>query len=136
MKHFLYLISILLMTICSCKKTDKIENSGLNGKWQLVEIYDGYTNGGSFSWKYVSNDNSHILTFTVNGQYIRKENLNGNFRECLGTFQVQPNNIVEVNSNCNTVTENLIISEQTSTTLIIDRQGIEGKIRYKYSPTK
>ena len=136
MKNTLFLISLLLVTISSCKKATNIENSGLIGKWQLVEVFDGYANGGTFSWKNVSNDNSHMLTFTTNGQYIRKESLNGNFKECLGTFQVQPNSNIEVSSNCNTVVEKLIISELTSTTLIIDRQGIEGKIRYKYSATK
>jgi len=136
MKYLLYLVSIILLTISSCKKADNIENIGLNGKWQLVEVFDGYVNGGNFSWKNVPNDDSHVLTFTANGQYIKRENKNGNFRECLGTFQIQSNDIIEINSNCNTVLENLIISELTNKILIIDRQVIEGKIRYKYSVTK
>ena len=101
-----------------------------------LEVVDGYANGGSFKWNNISNENSHTLEFSDNGQYLRQENLNGNNQQCIGTYILQSDNNLEINSNCNTVTEKMKISEISSTVLIIDRQVIEGKIRYKYSAAK
>jgi len=125
------------MTIfASCKKDMRIQNDGIVGNWKVVEYYDGYVNGGTFTWHTITNDNSHTLTFSSNGQYNRKENINGSFQECVGAYALLNSNNLEINSNCNTVSEKLTISELTTTTLIIDRSVIEGKIRYKYLAIK
>lgn len=133
MKKVLFYLLLSTLTFSSCKKDT---NNGLLGKWKLIEVYDGYGNGGNFKWNTVSTDNSHTLDFTNNGQYFRKENKNGNNQDCSGTYLLQSDNTLEINSNCNTVTEKMKISELSSVLLIIDRQVIEGKIRYKYSATK
>jgi hypothetical protein len=133
MKLGLSYLLLLTLLLSSCKKDT---NKGLFGKWKLIEVYDGYANGGNFQWNTVSINNSHTLEFTSNGEYFRKENQNGNNQACIGTYLVQSGNQLEINSNCNTVTEKMNITELSSVLLIIDRQVIEGKIRYKYAATK
>jgi hypothetical protein len=131
-KYFLYLLFCVL-AFSSCKKES---NDGIIGKWKLVEVYNGYANGGNFQWNNISNENSHTLEFSSNGEYLREENINGNNQQCVGTFTLQTDNIIEIFSNCNSVTEKKKISELSSSLLIIDRQVIEGIIRYKYSGIK
>lgn len=141
MKSSLLLIFVvhLLTTTSSCKKTEKIENVGIVGKWQLKEVYDGYVNGGTFRWNSVSFANAHSLLFTQNGLYEKKENISGNNQVCTGTYSLQTTNnleVLEINSSCNTTIEKMFISELTTNSLIIDMSVIEGKIRYKYSASK
>lgn len=138
MKHqVFYILAVLVMiTTFSCKKANRAGNEGIVGKWELKEIYLGYANGGNFKWNPVSIDDSHILTFSKNGQYYRKEYRNGNNQECIGTFNIEPSYILEVNSGCYTTTEKMHVSELTTTLLIIDYSVMEGKIRYKYAAIK
>ncbi len=131
-KYFIFLLSFIVL-FSSCKKDS---NKGILGKWKLIEVYNGYANGGNFQWNNISNENSHTLNISDNGQYLRQENLGGNSQQCVGTYILQADNNLEINTNCNSVTEKMKISEVTSTVLIIDRQVIEGKIRYKYSTDK
>jgi hypothetical protein len=125
---------ILFLTTISCKKS--VENNGLIGNWKLVEQYNGYVNGGNFQWNSVPSANSHILSFTASGDYQRTETINGTQFNCAGTYLLQADNTLEINSSCNTVTEKAFVSELTSKVLIIDRSVIEGVIRYKYSASK
>jgi hypothetical protein len=130
-KIFVYLV-LFIVVFSSCKKNS---NNKLQGKWKLVAVYNGYANGGNFLWNNISDENSHTLEFSDNGQYLRQENQNMNNQQCIGTYIFQTYNNLEINSNCNTVTEKMKISEISSTLLIIDIQVREGKIRYKYSVT-
>ena len=133
MKRFFLILLTFVVLLISCKKDS---DNNILGKWKLVEVYDGYVNGGNFRWNNVANENSHTLEFSANGQYLRKENQNGNVQQCVGTYTVDTENLLEINSSCNTVTEKIQITELTSASLIIDRQVREGKIRYKYSLIK
>ena len=134
--------TILILTISlialstACKKNSAFQNNGIAGKWKFVEQFDGYANGGTFTWYPIPDAYSNILTLSENGQYSKKANLNGTVQECVGTYSILNSINLEVNSNCNTITEKMIISELTTTLLIIDQQGIEGKIRYKYVATQ
>lgn len=131
-KYIITLFSFLcLVTVSSCKKSETFKNNGIIGKWLLTEVYDGYANGGSFKWNDVALANSHTLEFTPDGKYTRQENENGNFQKCYGTYEFNYSNVV-VNTFCEIVPDTLKISELKPTSLIIDRQGIEGTIRYKY----
>lgn len=125
---------MILIAIVSCKKT--VENNGLIGNWKLIEQYDGYANGGNFQWNKIPSENSHILSFTSDGRYRKDETSGTNQNNCIGTYVLQPDNKLEINSTCNTAIERALVSELTSKTLILDRSGIEGVIRYKYSSTK
>ncbi len=126
--------AITLLSVTSCKKP--VENNGLVGNWKLTVVYDGYLNGGSFKWNVVTSENSHILSFPANGNYTRKDNVNGNPTPCTGTYLLQNSNDLEISSNCNSSIEKGFVSELTASTFIIDRMGIEGKIRYKYTAAK
>lgn len=121
---------ILLSTTISCKKS--IGNYGIVGNWKLIEVYDGYVNGGSFQWNVVPSEHQHILSFTSDGRYEKKENQNN----CVGTYTIINIHNLEIRSNCNIGTEKALISELTHKFLILDYQGREGKIRDKYVATK
>jgi hypothetical protein len=74
MKPWLYIFAMLaITTIASCKKADIIEKVGIVGKWQLIEVFNGYANGGDFTWSPVSIDNAHTITFTLMENIIRKK---------------------------------------------------------------
>ena len=125
----------LLLTPFSCRKP--IENTrGIIGNWKLVELYDGYTNGGNFRWNAVPAEDAHVLSFSDDGIYLKTSTVNGAPVYCSGTYNLQANNSLEINSTCNTVTERAVVSELTSKILILDRSGIEGLIRYKYKPSE
>lgn len=130
---FLFGTVISLLTITSCKKS--VDNNGLTGNWKLVERYDGYAMGGSFNWHSVAPEYSHILTFNSDGKYFKTEGA-ASQNNCVGTYLLQTDNRLEINSNCNTVTERVFVSILTPETLVIDRAVIEGTIRYKYSASK
>ncbi len=133
--RFFFILTISLLTfITACKKDSSDNAKSLIGKWKLVEVYNGYANGGNFMWNAVSENDSHVLTFSQNGQYNKKENFNS--QECRGTYVLLNSTNLEVNTNCNTSTEKMAISELTNTTLIIDIQVREGKIKYKYLSIK
>lgn len=125
---------IFSLTNSSCKKL--VENNGIVGSWKIVEQFDGYANGGNFQWNSVPSENAHILSFTAEGKYQKAEMINGVQSNCTGTYFLHPDNKLEINSTCNTVTERAFVSERTTTTLILDCSGIEGVIRYKYSASK
>ncbi len=126
---------LFLVVLSSCKKTEGIQNQGIVGNWLLTEVYDGYANGGSFKWNNVSLEDSHTLTFTPDGKFTRQENETGNFQKCSGTYEFLYSKVV-VSTFCEILPDTLTISELKPTSLIIDRQGIEGTIRYKYKATK
>ena len=133
--RIIVILTISLLTFITACKKDSADNAKMIiGKWKLIEVYDGYANGGNFMWNTVENSNSHVLTFSQNGQYNKKENFNS--QECIGTYVLLNSTNLEINTNCNTSTEKIAISELTNTTLIVDRQVIEGKIKYKYSSIK
>lgn len=131
MNRILLSILVVCLTTISCKK-EKNYNDRILGKWKLVEIYDGYLNGGKFQWNNIPNESSHTLIFNNNGQYILKEDINGNYSQCNGTYILKSDYNLELNSNCNYLTEKMKISEIQSSIIIIDRNVIEGTIRYKY----
>ena len=95
----IFYTTLLFLTTISCKKP--VQNNGLIGNWKLVERYDGYLNGGNFRWNSVSSANSHILSFTASGNYLRTETINGTQFNCAGTDLLQADNKLEINSSCN-----------------------------------
>ena len=127
-------IIAILFTTGSCKKS--IENNGLVGKWKLIKQYDGYVNGGNFKWNMVAAENSHALSFTQDGNYLKIDEVNGNPGICTGTYLLQTDKKLEINSTCFTTPETAFVSELNSNLLILDRSGIEGVIRYKYAATR
>lgn len=124
---------ILLLAVfgaSGCRKdADNTNNNGLAGKWLLVEIYDGYVNGGSFSWHPVAAANAYRLEFTDTGGYTRTDNSNP---VCSGSYQLNADSTLLITSSCQTVTERARLTLSSSTNIILDYQGIEGVVRYKF----
>ena len=72
MKIIFLLSTLVLLAVCtSCNKENVIKNNGIYGKWQYKEVYDGYFNGGNFTWTKITTDNSHTREFKNNGQFIK-----------------------------------------------------------------
>jgi hypothetical protein len=132
MKNKLLLVFFFTFLFISCKKDEINKPLDIYKKWLLVEYYDGYVNGGTFTWSPVSTEASHYLELAANGSYIKHENANKAFQKCTGTFQLLPDNRLEINTNCNASAEIGKISDLTDENLIIDFQVREGTIRYKY----
>lgn len=133
-----YILGIVYFAIVlfGCKKENAIENKSLYGRWRLTEVYDEYGSDGPNLWHSVSNEDTHYLEFTEDGQYKKLESSSNQFRQCSGTYQLLHDNKVAVNSSCETEIERMTISELTNDNLIIDRLGTEGVIRYKYKVDK
>ena len=123
----------LCLLTFACTKDKATENKEFLGKWRLIEIYDSYFNGGSFTWKNVPAVHSHDLVFGANSHYEKRPVMNNSTQVCVGTY-IRAGNSLAVQSNCNTATEQMTISSPRE--LIIDRHGIEGIIRYKYKAEK
>ena len=133
LRLLLYVTFLLVLSSCTKEKEEEnTGNNGLIGKWKLIEKFDGYVGGGGFTWQPVAAANSHTLEFTATGQYIKKD-AGGSNPPCSGTYQRISPDVVEINSNCQTVVERTKISELTNRNLILDYQGREGVIRYKYA---
>ncbi len=131
MKNQLLLLFLFLLILTGCKKDEKLTGQDITGKWYLVESFDGYVNGGSFTWKDVSEPDSHQLLFSSDGKYLKQENDTHAFQKCAGTYNILPENKLELVSNCNT-SELITVSELTPKMLILEVQVREGVIRYKY----
>ncbi len=137
MKSILFILStlFLLSSFSSCQSAKEIENSSIVGTWQLQSVFNGYVNGGNFKWNDVPLEQSHLLTFTKDGQYNQK-NTNSNVKECNGTYLLPATDSVEINTDCNLEILKMFVSELSINTLIIDHQGREGKIRDRYTRIK
>lgn len=134
MKTKLCLIAIacVLVSHTACKKEQEFEINDIYRKWRLVETYSGYENGGSHTWHDVLLEDSYSLSFSTNGEYLKRTSS----QQCKGTFQVLTENVLSVNSDCGGVTTSLKISNLTPNELIIDAQVIEGIVRWKYIAEK
>ena len=117
----------------ACKKENVAVNNGLIGKWRLAEIYNGYVNGGTYTWQTVKDENAHSLLFAADGQYMKKQSSRDTFPQCAGIYRLVAVNRIDIESSCQTVTETLQISELEKRSLVIDYLVREGTIRYKYT---
>ncbi|MDB5193685.1 MAG: hypothetical protein JWQ96_3248 [Segetibacter sp.] len=127
------LIIVVLLSTAACKKSSSTKNDGLAGKWRLSETFNGYTNGGDFAWHPVSLDYSEIIEFTSTNQYFKNTLSQTSMQNCIGSYQLLPDNVLNINSSCHAATETAQITELTSTNLILNRQVREGYIHYKYT---
>lgn len=125
------LSSILLCTVIlfSCKKSETSVDSKLTGKWKLIQVYDGYLMGGSFTWKNVPPDTKNTIQFLSSGKF---NEIMSPTVSCYGTYQTTTDNKIEINSNCYLSPYTREISELSFRYLILTANVIEGKISYKY----
>jgi hypothetical protein len=124
----------MITVLASCKKENEIKNNGLIGKWQLIETLDTF-NGGS-TWVNVPAEGGHTLEFKSDGTLIKREIPGGIVAICTGEYLSLPDNMIKVNSPCNPPDEMIRISALSPIQLILDRQGTESVIKYKYRAVK
>lgn len=146
MKLRFYLLCFILfyglfVLFTSCKKEEEFpynftENKGIVGKWIKTEMFDGYANGGSFTWSKVNTEYTDTLQFEQGDKYRQTFPSHTNYRVCIGIYTVTTTDSLIIASNCNVGSYGTKITELTSNTLIIDHQGIEGVIRDKYRAIK
>lgn len=136
MKQFLTLSLLSLFFFASCKKEAVPENRTIVGKWKLTQTNSSYVNGGDFLWRNTPSNYSKQIEFFASGNFEEQNNLGGSPQACTGSWRILTGNTLEKNSSCQTVTETLTISEQTSTVLVIDYHAIEGVYKEKYVPTR
>jgi hypothetical protein len=138
MKTFTIFSFIILSTLISCRKQKEsiASNDSIIGKWQLVQTYAGYANGGDFTWRDIPSNYSKQIEFTVNGEFSENNNLGGSPQTCTGTYTTLPDSTIEKISSCYTGIERKKISEQSSTALILSYGVIEGLIKEKYIAAK
>ena len=132
-KLLLFVLSISTISLSCKKETDTNESNGIVGTWKLIETFNGYANGGSFTWTPVSIDYVEQIQFNASNQYTKYTASQASVQNCVGTYLLKANRSLDINSNCNTTTETKEVTELTSTTLILNEQVREGYIRYKYS---
>lgn len=102
----------------------------LQGKWLLVEYYDGYVNGGHLQWSPVPQAYSHTLQFGSDELYIKTSLADGS--SCNGSYELLPSSQLNIYTTCQLVGETMIVSYINNGVLIIDRNVREGKTRFKY----
>ncbi len=134
MKLIIIFSCILFSGLASCKKETVLKNETIVGKWKLVQTYDGYGNGGSFTWTNTPENYSKQIEFTATGQFYESYNLGGSLQTCTGTYQILADSTLEKKSSCSTMTESNKISKKSNTILILNYQGREGLMKEKYIP--
>ncbi|MCC5928066.1 MAG: hypothetical protein JJU28_02370 [Cyclobacteriaceae bacterium] len=125
---FLFISIGFLFVNCS---DDEFINHEIVGEWALAEVFNGYVHGGNFKWTPVAESHIHIIRFTADGKFF--ENIDSPYTQgdCYGTFRLLPENILEIDSSCQTVLLRNEI-EVSRDILIINIQVRGGLIREKY----
>ncbi|TAE15414.1 MAG: hypothetical protein EAY72_05770 [Bacteroidetes bacterium] len=119
------------MAMQSCIKTNEPCES-LEGKWTLLETFDGYVNGGNFRWNQVASWYSTTLQINADSTFVETTTSAGQAPTiCNGTIRLQDSTLTMF-TNCNTSPLPYKISSRQCSEIILDRRVIEGVIRYKY----
>jgi hypothetical protein len=127
------LLIVLLVTFVSCKK-DKANQDSLIGKWRLTEVYQGYAMGGCFCWYQVPTANADVLEFYFPGKYKLTKSLLSSSTGCSGNYRVLNDTTIAMTYDCQSDPTREFNHKYSMSfnEFIIDYQGIEGVIRYKY----
>jgi hypothetical protein len=130
----LFLVAVLIsFVVASCTKDNVTDEEQLSGKWRLVETFNGYANGGDFTWNPVSIDYLELVEFKENGQYAKFVSFSGSVQNCIGSYNYSPGQSLQINSSCNQSAQILQVTELANATLILNSQVREGYIGYKYA---
>jgi hypothetical protein len=129
MKTILYCFVIMASLLCltSCKKENLSQS--LVGKWKAVERFNGYADGGDFTWKEVPNTYQFIIEFFNNGQYIETDPSGATYS---GSYQLINNNQIRFIATGSTGYSDLYFALLPNANLIINYQVREGVIKEKY----
>jgi len=133
MRRLFAFFSLVTLFMVSCKKEETTSDS-IIGKWKLIEIYQGYAMGGCFCWNQVSPANADILEFYFTGKYkLTKSPLSSSIG-CSGNYRLLSDSTIAMTYDCQADPNREFTHKysKSSNEFIIDYQGIEGVIRYKY----
>jgi hypothetical protein len=130
----IFLLLIFTCLFASCKKETSSE-TGIIGKWKLVEQYNGYANGGDFKWSPVPEDFQKTISFQNNGAY--SEYNKGQYPDqCNGTYSLINSNEVLFNSACSSEPYTLRIDRLPNKLLVITYMVRQGEIKQKFIQIK
>ncbi len=124
---------VVTLFMLSCKK-EKTNNNSLVGKWKTIETYQGYLMGGCFCWKLVESQDAPILEFSALGRYTLTQPPHFSVSGCSGNYRIVNDSTLSMTYECQsdpTLEVNRPFTKDGNI-LIIDYQGFEGVIRYKY----
>ncbi len=129
----LQVILLLGLSFTSCKKENF--NEKIIGKWQIQEVFNGYSNGGDFRWSTVPSQYKNSLEFNANGGF-KEVRATGNLPvQCTGNYSLLSNGDIQVVSDCSSTPYNLSISVSNEV-LIINHLVREGEIKEKFIKVK
>lgn len=120
--NILQITILLALILISCKKENVSEI--IVGKWQIQEVFNGYSNGGDFRWSTVPGQFQSSLEFNASGGF--KEVRAGSMPVlCTGSYRLLSNGEIQVLSDCSSTPYNLsvIVSNKVLTITHLVREG-------------
>jgi hypothetical protein len=122
------IIALILFFFTSCSK--EILPDPIIGKWQIQEVYNGYTNGGNFQWQSVPEQQKISISFYNDGSFI--ENRPSALpSQCNGTYTIINQQEIKTSSNCYGDSYSFLY-EVVNNNLIITHLVREGEIKEKF----
>ena len=127
--YSILLASLFTLLFTSCTKESFDEK--IVGKWQIQEVYNGYTNGGNFQWTTVPDLNRSVIEFLENGNFNENKASGSYPNSCSGTYTLINENQVQINSTCNSAPYILSVN-LSNKELTITHSVREGEIKEKF----
>lgn len=123
-----FLLTFLLTAVLSCNNEDKnpAQNSGLSGKWKMIEILAD-PGDGSGTFRPVKDEASSTLEFKANGDFKETKGIIHSSVNPYNTYKMLDDNRLELSIKNDTKTPPIIwyVAELTPTTLEISYGCIE-----------
>jgi len=123
---FILLLISLLPVAPDYGQSKKIGKVSITGKWKLIEIFQGYHNGGDFKWKKPAG-NSYTYQFSKNGSFEQ----DGVSAACLPATFIQKRSLLIISYSCSKV-DTSYIEKLSADTLIIRNKVLEGITKLKF----
>jgi hypothetical protein len=122
--RFIFVCFILPISFYSCKKDNEVH---ITGKWISQEYYNGYVDGGDFTWHSIDDQYKRTIEFTSDGRYFEATG----FGSCNGTYTVTNHDII-INTSCGLYSSSFYFGLRTNI-LIFNNFVREGFVKIKYT---
>ena len=126
--HSIFLTSLLVLFLSSCTKEnfdDKIVC-----KWQIQGMYQPDARG-QISWWNIPEQDRSVIEFHEDGSFVESSPGSYSLNYCAGTYVLNSNDQIQINSTCNTVPFILAVNLSKKELTII-HQVREGLVREKF----
>jgi hypothetical protein len=127
--NILQVTLLIALSFTSCKKENFSER--IVGKWQIQEVFNGYSNGGDFRWSTVPSQYQSSLEFNANGGFKEVRATGFLPAQCTGIYRLLSNGEIQVLSDCSATPYNLSISVSNKV-LTITHFVREGEVKEKF----